>query len=665
MTEYVGHAFSVQHRTVLFFFLINGTRARVTRWDRSGTILTESFDYTEDRVTLRDILWGLSLLTSSARGSDDTAIPLSPTSSDYRKMTKEAQECATDISEAEGTVVESQGPHTFKHVRDLFAASIADGAPRYRIYVLTSSGGMRAYLVGKPIIAAPGMSGRGTRGFVAWDKTAEHFVFLKDAWRPFYENIEMEGAVLRKLAAAKVRNVPTYVCDAELDHHTSTPSLAKKSAERKPAEEPPSATDADLVRPKTPQRRTSKRTRNGELISSLTPSQNACVNRGKCYFRHYRLVVEEVCLSLSVFKNGKQLFSVVRDCVQAHEDAVNKAHVHHRDISAGNMVICPTIVKCEDGKQRVTWRGVLIDWELSKPITPDDKQLAARQPKRIGTWQFTCARLLDDPSAAVMTADELESIFWVILYNALRYLRHTCLNVTSAMFDLFDDYDYGDTLAEYRCGPGRRSAISTARLPKVCGEKYKFLDDDLKDRHPANNFVRTVLRWLRARYAQLEGESQSEADEDDYISVDPHKRAANAQKLENHKALLNLFDDLLQREWPTDDKCGDLLKDPSKAHVPQMPLNKPLVPLTSAHLKEDVGDNGKPERKRVCTRAKTRRRSQMTAVPEEDEESELPQVEDLEPRPMPAPTRTRGRRTTRLGRGSGSTYNRKSSLRPP
>lgn len=78
------------------------------------------------------------------------------------------------------------------------------------------------------------------------------------------------------------------------------------------------------------------------------------------------------------------------ECVfLAHEDAVNKAHVHHRDISAGNILICPSIAMCEDGKLRVTWRGVLTDWELSKPVTPDGTQLAARQPKR--TVRICCA----------------------------------------------------------------------------------------------------------------------------------------------------------------------------------------------------------------------------------------------------------------------------------
>lgn len=55
----------------------------------------------------------------------------------------------------------------------------------------------------------------------------------------------------------------------------------------------------------------------------------------------------------------------------------------HRDVSAGNVLICPTVVRSEvDGQLRVVWKGILTDWELSKPMTPANGKLAARQPVR-------------------------------------------------------------------------------------------------------------------------------------------------------------------------------------------------------------------------------------------------------------------------------------------
>lgn len=56
----------------------------------------------------------------------------------------------------------------------------------------------------------------------------------------------------------------------------------------------------------------------------------------------------------------------------AHADAVYKAHTLHGDVSAGNVLICPTVVRSDvDGKLRVVWRGVLIDWELARPVAED------------------------------------------------------------------------------------------------------------------------------------------------------------------------------------------------------------------------------------------------------------------------------------------------------
>ena len=54
------------------------------------------------------------------------------------------------------------------------------------------------------------------------------------------------------------------------------------------------------------------------------------------------------------------------NCI-AHEDAVQKCSLMHSDISAGNILINPTVV--HDVKTRrlvIDWHGILSDWELAK-----------------------------------------------------------------------------------------------------------------------------------------------------------------------------------------------------------------------------------------------------------------------------------------------------------
>ena len=75
------------------------------------------------------------------------------------------------------------------------------------------------------------------------------------------------------------------------------------------------------------------------------------------------------------------------DCVNAaHHDAAVKSKIIHRDISSGNILILPTFEERDDGnggtKFVVSWRGILADWELSKPISDNPEDELARQPER-------------------------------------------------------------------------------------------------------------------------------------------------------------------------------------------------------------------------------------------------------------------------------------------
>ena len=57
-----------------------------------------------------------------------------------------------------------------------------------------------------------------------------------------------------------------------------------------------------------------------------------------------------------------------------HEAAVKKAGIIHRDISAGNLLIYE--FKDESGEMKR--KGILNDWELSKPLAITNR----RQPER-------------------------------------------------------------------------------------------------------------------------------------------------------------------------------------------------------------------------------------------------------------------------------------------
>ena len=371
ITPYAAHAYARQHRTAMFLFLINGQTIRATRCDQSGTVSSAAFNYIQQRDTLRRLLWGFSRLSEKKQGIDETAVLLIPDSEDYKAMTLaadlDAEAHKNDISEVEGTIVEGEGPWTFRFVRKIFRKSIISGCPRYQLSIPGCEGRPEShFLVGDPIFVAPGMSGRGTRGYIAYDKDNNRFVFLKDAWRPLNEHVDSEGNILRQLRSASVRNIPTVVCDAEVDHGTETPqyivaqdaddssenehihdedvdddvdsqgedgedqegkveawmsdSVPRRSSRAKKSSEPALATpdsvssiqdgdntDVNDKRPKPPQ----------PPPQSPTPSSSH--NRDQHVlrvFRHYRVVVEEVGVDLRAFRSGKQLMSIIRDAVR-------------------------------------------------------------------------------------------------------------------------------------------------------------------------------------------------------------------------------------------------------------------------------------------------------------------------------------------------------------
>ncbi|KAI0323283.1 hypothetical protein GY45DRAFT_1264877, partial [Cubamyces sp. BRFM 1775] len=125
----------------------------------------------------------------------------------------------------------------------------------------------------------------------------------------------------------------------------------------------------------------------------------------------------------------------------AHRDAVTKANVVHRDVSSGNILILPKVVhNKKTGRPCFAWKGLLADWELSKPIHEAEPLLRPRQPPRTGTWQFLSVGMLTQNPKTVEIPDELESYLHVLLYFSVRYLESNCKDPAAFIESYFDSY---------------------------------------------------------------------------------------------------------------------------------------------------------------------------------------------------------------------------------
>ncbi len=317
LASYSAYAFARQQRTANFTFIVMGHQVRVSRWERAGTIFTEVFDYVENPELMGEFLWRFAMLSDEDQGLDPTASLLTKSHKLYKLMTKIAlgplKGQPEDICGDEGTTIPlpddaSSGAlvplGSFKYVREKFAASIEADSPRYRVAVPTErEGEFKYFLIGTPVFEAPGMLGRGTRGYIAVDTDTKRFVWLKDTWRSYYVNVQPEGEILETLHAAHVSRIPTLLCAGDLRQETQMHYHWKPD------------TDVEDSAETSEGSRGSKRGRSG-ASKSTTGDKKARKQPRIRHLSHYRLVVSEVCLPLTEFKTSRQLVQAVLDCVE-------------------------------------------------------------------------------------------------------------------------------------------------------------------------------------------------------------------------------------------------------------------------------------------------------------------------------------------------------------
>ena len=72
---------------------------------------------------------------------------------------------------------------------------------------------------------------------------------------------------------------------------------------------------------------------------------------------------------------------------------MDKAKIIHRDVSGGNILILPKRVFMKKRRRYwIKWTGLLVDWELSKPVESDVPLTLARQPERTVSTCFDASR---------------------------------------------------------------------------------------------------------------------------------------------------------------------------------------------------------------------------------------------------------------------------------
>ena len=92
-----------------------------------------------------------------------------------------------------------------------------------------------AFLVGYPRHCTPSPTGRGGKGFVAYDLDRDRCSFLKDYWYALSDSIHPETEVYQKLNANKVLCVATLVAGHDVGSQETLTQKYLSEKERPPA----------------------------------------------------------------------------------------------------------------------------------------------------------------------------------------------------------------------------------------------------------------------------------------------------------------------------------------------------------------------------------------------------------------------------------------------
>ncbi|KAG7087799.1 hypothetical protein E1B28_013740 [Marasmius oreades] len=282
-------------------------------------------------------------------------------------------------------------------VRSILHMSYPEPVYQFKINDENQEGKVHIFLGGKIVNQTPPTPrGRCTRGFLVTTPEAAdgclsastsdgHPVYyLKSTWRIFTNLLETEGRTYKKLQAARVPYIPTLIASGDARGNWQE-----------------TFTDPKWFKEYPPVRQ----------------------------HHNYYAVFKEVGSSLLKFKSQAEFLNAMRDALEAHRVAYCDARILHRDISAGNILI-------------YKGRGLLIDWEFSKPVTLHGDPIP-RQSERTGTWQFISARILMAGGKIIThtLTDDLESFFHVLCWVALQCTEHA-LSTSATVAFLQNVYDY-------------------------------------------------------------------------------------------------------------------------------------------------------------------------------------------------------------------------------
>lgn len=208
--EYVNHIFLRQHRQFVFFVHIYRTTARLMRFDRVGVVVSKPIDLKTESHQLYKFFFRLRNASDTQLGLDPTAtmVPDDPKCQDIIDL-KAALESLPALDRSD---LDRRAPS----IRKAFSG----GWPLYKLRIPDPSAskpdGAQFFLVRNPCTDPLSLTGRATKGYIAFDLQTKKWCFVKDYWRADSKDIHSEPEVYAKLQKAKIKGIATFLCGSDL-----------------------------------------------------------------------------------------------------------------------------------------------------------------------------------------------------------------------------------------------------------------------------------------------------------------------------------------------------------------------------------------------------------------------------------------------------------------
>ncbi|KAI0292350.1 kinase-like domain-containing protein [Multifurca ochricompacta] len=492
MIAYASAHHQSQFRVFSFSIFLFGEKGRLLRWDRSGVIYTESFDWLTQPETLLEFIWRFNFLSDIERGHDSTVTPVTD---------DEAEVALPKLKRYPGL------ENTKK--ADLRRFLVHDDR--------STDGDLSVYITPSAVWDTGGLFGRSTFGYIAFDVASTNLVYLKDFWRTDLPGIEKEGDIYHKLHDAQVPNIPRLGAAGDVPvspECTATASFA------------------------------TQRTRTQDYLRIPGGEHEWCPGQPHVDpYVHYRLVLETLGKPLSTFKSTRQLCEVIRDAIVAHSAAYERAQILHRDVSAGNILIT------EEGT------GMLIDWDLSKQVHKGVEE-GPRQHSRTGTWQFiSISRLREPRYTAHEVSDDLESFFWVLLYQIARCRNLKKMELTKHMQLVFDDYTKSSQDHLVTGGNGKLVCLANLCLsPRVVKDLLRTAEGLINI--PCTKIIEELRSLFHDYYLHVETQFETSAQtqiEIEEMRRDDSRVKEAQEKLRSSDFVLSIMNKYLESKWDIKD----------------------------------------------------------------------------------------------------------------